>query len=154
MPGNGTTRKQRIDWTKVAANELAQRLAEAVDGASFRVVETESGVARGSLEKIIYGRIKNHPTFQTIDRVADYLKVPVWRVQSWVGMDTDLPGTGDQKAEQQQLSQLLAQRPELAPLLDLLPDLTAEEIRAARAFLESLARQRPRHVPSPEGEGS
>lgn len=149
MPGKGTTRKQRIDWTKIAQNELAQRIAEAVDASSFRIVETESGVARGSLENIVYGRLKTHPELKTIDLLANYFKVPNWRVQAWVGIDADLPGSGDPKANIARISQLVSLRPELAPLLEHLADLTPDEIRAARAFLESLEAQRKHRQPPP-----
>jgi hypothetical protein len=140
-------RKQRIDWTKVADNELARRIGEAIDADSVRGVEEASGVARTSLMNILYGVIRGHPEMKTINALATFFKVPPWRIQEWIGIRVDLPGSGDKRAETLRISQLVAQRPELASLVEQLPDLTADEVRATRAFLEHLISQRTPHVP-------
>jgi transcriptional regulator with XRE-family HTH domain len=151
MPRSPNDRRARLDWSRVASNELAKRLADLADESSFRQLEAKSGVSRKSIENIVYGTIIGHPELTTLSKFAELLEVPVWRVQEMIGMDVELPSRDDAV---KQLSQMVTNRPELAPILPYLAELTPDEIRAARAFLESLRAMRPktRGESSPEGE--
>ena len=152
MPRSPNDRRARLDWSRVAANELTRRLAEAVDNSSFRQVATASGVSRKSIENIVYGIIIGHPELSTLSKFAEYLEVPVWRVQEMIGMDVELPSRDD---DAKRLSQMVTTRPDLAPLLPYLAELNADETRSLRAFLESLRVLRPqRGESSLEGDGA
>lgn len=140
-----------MDWSKVAKNELSRRLAEKVNTDGFRKVTDDSGVSRGSVEHIIYG-LQRLPRMDTVNKLAKYFSLPVWRIIEMAGFEADLPGAGKRGAEEARIAQILINRDDLRPIVEGLGDLTDDEVRAVRAYLEALRSLRPA-APARDGEG-
>ena len=133
----------------VTMTELARKLADEVRASSYRDMQAKTGVSRGSLEKIIRaqppgddGIPNNIPEFATLEKLAAYWKLPLYRVVEMAGVDLGLPRSIDELS--QQLISLATRLPEIEPIVQYLLKLYPEDLRGVVAYLESVDRQNNR----------
>lgn len=134
--------KTRESGLQGAAREsrLAQLLYIEVQQKSIRdVSERGIGISRGVIERFFRGDSVGKLELETYDKIAAYLKLPLWKVLELDGIDVELPSQSDQAAR---LAQLAATNPALAPVLDRLEQLDPEQVRALFVYLEVLERER------------
>lgn len=125
--------------TDHAMSELSRRLAEELKTVSYRDLEARTGVSRGSLENIVREQNTDFPKLETLTKLADYWKLPLWRVIEMAGVDLGLPRAIDETV--QQLSSLSKRLPEIEPIVQYLLKLYPEDLRGVVAYLEALDRQ-------------
>lgn len=128
--------------TEHAMSELARKLAEELKTKSYRDLEGEAHVSRGAIEKIVKGRNEDYPKLETLDKLATYWKLPLWRVIEMAGIGLGLPRSVDELG--QQLMSLARRLPEIEPIVHYLLRLYPEDLRGVVAYLESVDRQRNR----------
>ena len=128
--------------TDRAMSELSRKLTEELKTQSYRDLEAKTGVSRGSLEGIARGQISEFPKLETLDKLATYWKLPLWRVIEMAGIDLGLTRSVSDTIEQ--LNSLAHRMPEIAPIVMYLLKLYPEDLRGVVAYLEALDRQRNR----------
>lgn len=131
-----------IDKTDLAMSELSRKLAEELKNSSYRILEDKTGVSRGSLENIINKTNVDFPKLETLDKLATYFKMPLWRVIEMAGIDLGLNRSVSDTIDQ--LNSLARRMPEIEPIVVYLLKLYPEDLRGVVAYLEALDRQRNR----------
>jgi len=131
-----------IQETDRAMSELSRRIIEELKQTSYRDLEAKTGVSRGSLEGIAREQITEFPKLETLDRLATYWKLPLWRVIEMAGVDLGLPRSVDELG--QQLMSLAQRLPEIEPIARYLLKLYPEDLRGVIAYLETVDRLRNR----------
>jgi transcriptional regulator with XRE-family HTH domain len=114
--------------------DLATFLEEKVQQSSYRQVEQLTGVSRGSLENIIRRRNTEPPELPTLEKLATAYDLPVWRIAEMAGHKLEVP-TGHEAAL---LLQEGMQNPELAELIEIARQLTAEKRKALVSYAQYL----------------
>lgn len=137
--------------TDRAMSELSRKLVDELKTQSYRDLEAKTGVSRGALEGIVREQIKEFPKLETLDKLAAYWKLPMWRVVEMAGIDLGLPRSIDETV--QQLMSLAQRLPEIEPIVQYLLKLYPEDLRGVVAYLEALDRQRNRDA-GWSGEGT
>lgn len=125
--------------TDRAMSELSRKLAGELKTISYRDLESRTGVSRGSLENIVREQNIEFPKLETLTKLADYWKLPIWRVVEMAGVDLGLPRSIDELTRQ--LSSLATRLPEIEPIVQYLLKLYPEDLRGVIAYLEVLDRQ-------------
>jgi transcriptional regulator with XRE-family HTH domain len=128
--------------TASMASELVRRLAEELKTQSYRDLEGKTRVSRGTLEHLVKEQNNDHPKLETLDKLATYWRLPLWRVIEMAGVDLGLPRSIDETV--QQLMGLAKRLPEIEPIVHYLLKLYPEDLRGVVAYLESVDRQRNR----------
>lgn len=128
--------------TDHAMSELSRKLAEELKTISYRDLESRTGVSRGSLENIVREQNVDFPKLETLDKLATYWKLPMWRVIEMAGIDLGLTRSVSDTIEQ--LNSLARRMPEIEPIVVYLLKLYPEDLRGVVAYLEALDRQRNR----------
>lgn len=123
-------------------SELSRRLNEELRTKSYRELEELTHVSRGSLEGIARDQITEYPKLETLDKLATYWKLPLWRVIEMTSIDLGLPRSIDETV--QQLMSLSKRLPEIEPIVQYLLKLYPEDLRGVVAYLEVMDRQRNR----------
>jgi transcriptional regulator with XRE-family HTH domain len=119
--------------------ELAERILSEVESGSYRDFEGKTGVSRGSLENLAKSTNKDYPTLETLDKLAAYWRLPLWRVVEMAGIDLGLAGD---YTIAQQISSLSDRLPAIGPLVQLLLRLHPADLRGVVAYLETVDRLR------------
>lgn len=120
-------------------SELTRKLLEELKTQSYRDLQGKTGVSRGAIEKIV-NEDTEYPELATLDKLATYWKLPMWRVIEMAGVDLGLPRSIDETV--QQLTSLAKRLPEIEPIVQYLLKLYPEDLRGVVAYLEALDRQR------------
>lgn len=120
--------------------ELRRKLQEELKNKSLRDLESQTEVSRGSIDNIVRGENVGYPTLETLDKLATYWGLPVWRVIEMAGIDLGMPRSADETALQ--LKSLMKRLPELELVVQALLTLYHEDVRGVVAYLEALDRQR------------
>lgn len=128
--------------TDLAMSELSRKLSDELRTQSYRDLEGKTGVSRGTLEHLVKERNEGFPLLETLDKLATYWKLPLWRVIEMAGVDLGLPRSIDETV--QQLMSLAGRLPEIEPIVQYLLKLYPEDLRGVVAYLEALDRQRNR----------
>lgn len=128
--------------TDRAMSELSRKLSEELRTISYRDLESRTGVSRGSLENIVREQNVKFPELETLDKLATYFKLPMWRVIEMAGVDLGLTRSISDTIEQ--LNSLARRMPEIEPIVVYLLKLYPEDLRGVVAYLEALDRQRNR----------
>lgn len=126
----------------MAMSELSRKLNEELRTKPYRELESATGVSRGALENIAREQNTDYPKLETLDKLATYWKLPIWRVIEMAGVDLGLTRSVDETI--QQLNSLAARLPEIEPIVHYLLKLYPEDLRGVVAYLEALDRQRNR----------
>lgn len=137
--------------TDRAMSELSRKLLEELKTQSYRDLEAKTGVSRGSLEGIARDQLKEFPKLETLDKLAAYWKLPMWRVIEMAGIDLGLPLSIDETV--QQLMSLAQRLPEIEPIVQYLLKLYPEDLRGVVAYLKALDQQRDQEA-GWSGEGT
>lgn len=95
--------------------DLADFLAAKLAQSNYRDMETLTKVSRGSLESLIKRQNTGLPEIETLTRIAQAYKKPLWEVMHMAGVDLDLPKTPTETA--QRLDALASQVPELGGIV-------------------------------------
>jgi len=124
-------------------SDLAKLIAETLRDRnwSLREADEEIGVSRSALGNIVNGK-NQPPTLVTLDKLATYYRLPLWRVIEMAGIDLGLPRSIDETV--QQLMSLAKRLPEIEPIVQYLLKLYPEDLRGVVAYLEVLDRQHSR----------
>lgn len=122
-------------------SELSRKLIEELKTQSYRDLQGKTGVSRGAIEKLVNEDTK-FPELDTLDKLATYWKLPMWRVIEMAGIDLGLPRSIDETV--QQLTSLAKRLPEIEPIVQYLLKLYPEDLRGVVAYLEALDRQHSR----------
>lgn len=104
-----------VDRT-VTTMDLADFLAEKLKKHSYRELEDEIKVSRGSLENIVKRQNTDFPKIETLTRIALYYKKPLWEVMQMANVDLGLPK--DDAERLKRLAQLIEQHPKLEGALE------------------------------------
>lgn len=99
-----------VDRT-VSAMDLADFLAEKLKKSSYRELEDEIKVSRGSLENIVKRQNIDFPKIETLTRISIYYKKPLWEVMLMANVNLGLPQ--DTPDRLRRLAQLIEQHPNL-----------------------------------------
>jgi transcriptional regulator with XRE-family HTH domain len=126
--------------TDRAMSELSRKIADELKQISYRDLEARTGVSRGSLEHIAREENTDFPKLETLEKLATYWKLPMWRVIEMAGVDLGLPRSVDELG--QQLMSLASRLPEIEPIVQYLLKLYPDDLRGVVAYLESVDRQR------------
>lgn len=126
--------------TDRAMSELSRKLAEELKTVSYRDLQDRTGVSRGSLEGIVREQITEFPKLETLDKLATYFRLPLWRVIEMAGIDLGLTRSVSDTLEQ--LNSLARRMPEIEPIVVYLLKLYPEDLRGVVAYLETLDRMR------------
>jgi transcriptional regulator with XRE-family HTH domain len=126
----------------VVRTELWRKLNEELRLKSYREMEAATDVSRGALENIARGQNTDFPKLETLEKLATYWKLPLWRVIEMAGVNLGLPRSIDETV--QQLSSLAKRLPEIEPIVQYLLKLYPEDLRGVVAYLEALDRSRNR----------
>lgn len=131
------------DEVEASMTDLARLLAEELRKNNWTLRDAEEAM---SVSKSTLGNIQNDeehvPRLETLDKLATYWKLPLWRVIGMAGIDLGLPRSVDELA--QQLTSLACRLPEIEPIVQYLLKLYPEDLRGVVAYLESIDRQRNR----------
>lgn len=125
--------------TNVSTTELSRKLTEELATKSYRDLADKTGISHGTLEHLAKERNEDFPKLETLIKLADYWKLPMWRVIEMAGVDLGLPRSIDETV--QQLSSLSKRLPEIEPIVQYLLKLYPEDLRGVVAYLEALDRQ-------------
>lgn len=120
-------------------SELSQKLIEELQTRSYRDIEDKAGVSRGAIEKIVRGQV-TIPRLETLEKLATYWSLPLWRVVEMAGIDLGLPTAPDDLARQ--LTSLSLRLPEIEPIVHFLLKLHPEDLRGVVAYLQTIDRLR------------
>lgn len=122
-------------------SELSERLRQkmALERLTLRQAEERIGVPRATLGYIL-NNPNSMPQIDTIEAIAGYLELPLWRAMAMVGLDLNLPVDATSQAER--LYQLFQARPQLREALDRLLELTPNDLESVLVFLETQERRR------------
>jgi len=120
-------------------SELARKLTEELKTQSYRDLEGKTGVSRGAIEGIVREELKEFPKLETLDKLATYWNLPLWRVIAMAGIDLGYPQTMDDLSVQ--LTSLAQRLPEIEPIVQYLLKLYPDDLRGVMAYLEALDRQ-------------
>jgi transcriptional regulator with XRE-family HTH domain len=126
--------------TDLAMSELADFLARELKQSSYRDLEIKTKVSRGALENIIGQQNTEFPKLETLEKLAEYYKLPLWRVIEMAGITLGLPVEADNAAKQ--LTSLADRMPQLRPVVAHLLKLHPSDVRGVIAYLETLDRLR------------
>jgi transcriptional regulator with XRE-family HTH domain len=96
--------------------DLAEFLAVQLRTKSYRELETDLQVSRGSLEKIVRRQNKNLPRIETLERIALYYGKELWEVMQMAGVRLGLPQSNIERAKR--LDQLVTRKPALNGLIE------------------------------------
>lgn len=125
--------------TDQAMSELSRRLQEELKTQSYRELADKTGVSHGTLEYLAKERNDDFPKLETLTKLADHWKLPMWRVIEMAGVDLGMPRSINETV--QQLSSLAKRLPEIEPIVQYLLRLYPEDLRGVVAYLEALDRQ-------------
>lgn len=128
--------------TDRAMSELSRKLNEELTTKTYRDLEDKTGVSRGTLEHLAKERNEEFPKLETLDKLATYFKVPLWRMIEMAGIDLGLTRSVSDTIDQ--LNSLARRMPEIEPIVAYLLKLYPEDLRGVVAYLEALDRQRNR----------
>lgn len=104
-----------IDRT-VPAMDLADFLAEKLKKITYRELEDELKVSRGSLENIVKRKNTEFPKIETLTRISTYYDKPLWEVMLMANVNLGLPKDAEDRVKR--LAQLIAQHPKLESALE------------------------------------
>lgn len=107
-------------YKAVQRMDLAEFLRAEVERTSYREVEGKTGVSRGSLENLIKRQNTDLPTIETLVRIANAYKRPLWEVVQMT-VDLELPQSPTERG--QRMAAIVERQPALAGLVDRLQDL-------------------------------
>lgn len=131
--------------TEETMTELADLLKKELrdKGWSYRDAEEPMKLSRSVIGNIITGKKVDGepqtPKLETLDKLATYFKLPLWRVIEMTGVDLGLTRSIDETV--QQLTSLVKRMPEIEPIVQYLLKLYPEDLRGVVAYLELLDRQ-------------
>lgn len=125
--------------TDRAMSELSRKLLEELKTQTYRDLADKTGISHGTLEYLAKEKNEEFPKLETLTKLADYWKLPMWRVIEMAGVDLGLPRSIDETV--QQLSSLAKRLPEIEPIVQYLLKLYPEDLRGVVAYLEALDRQ-------------
>jgi transcriptional regulator with XRE-family HTH domain len=137
------TTSDRGTLVGVAVSELAKRLEREVRESSYREMAEKTKLSHGALEHLVKSRNEEFPKLETLDKLATYWQLPLWRVIEMAGVDLGLPRSIDETV--QQLTSLAKRLPEIEPIVQYLLKLYPEDLRGVVAYLEALDRQHSRN---------
>ena len=109
------------------ANQLRDR------GWSTRDAEKQTGISKSEISDLINERIK--PGLALMVKLARGFETRLWAVMEMAGYDSGVNGALYEQGER--IASLLQTRPDLAPVLDRLPLLTAEDVDVFVAYMEA-----------------
>lgn len=127
---------------EVVQTDLCRKLLDELRTKSYRELESLTDVSRGALENIARGQNTDFPKLETLEKLATYWKLPLWRVIEMAGVNLGLQRSIDETV--QQLSSLAKRLPEIEPIVQYLLKLYPEDLRGVVAYLEALDRSRNR----------
>jgi len=124
-------------------SDLAKLIAKTLRDENWSLRQAEDGmkVSRSALDNILNGK-SQPPRLETLDKLATYYKLPMWRMIEMAGIDLGLPRSIDETV--QQLMSLVKRLPEIEPIVQYLLKLYPEDLRGVVAYLELLDRQHNR----------
>lgn len=124
-------------------SELAKLIAETLRERnwSLREAEEKMDVSRSAIGNIVNGK-SQPPKLETLDKLAIYFKLPLWKTIEMAGIDLGLPRSIDETVLQ--LRSLVVRLPEIEPIVQYLLKLYPEDLRGVVAYLEVLDRQHNR----------
>lgn len=120
-------------------SELSRKLAEELTTQTYRELEEKTHISHGTLEHLAKGRNEDFPKLETLDKLATYWKLPLWRVIEMAGVKLGYPQTMDELSVQ--LTSLAQRIPEIEPIVGYLLRLYPDDLRGVMAYLEALDRQ-------------
>jgi len=106
---------------------------------TLRDAEEAMKVSRSALGNIV-NRKKILPTVDTLEKLATYFKLPLWRTIQMAGIDLGLPREPSDLARQ--LTSLADRIPEIQPIVGFLLKLHPADLNGVIAYLEVLDRRR------------
>lgn len=134
---------------EVCMTDLADMVSREIrdKGWSLREAEEHMKVSRSALGNMINDK-DIVPAMETLEKLATYFKLPLWRVIEMAGIDLGLPRTPSDLA--QQLTSLAGRMPEIEPIVGFLLKLYPDDLRGVVAYLETLDRLRGGDPPKDE----
>lgn len=132
-------------------SELSDRLAAELRQKTYRDLEANTKISRSTLEHLAKGRNDEHPKLETLDKLATYWNLPLWRVIEMTGIDLGYSRSLEELSLQ--LLNLAKRLPEIEPIVQYLLKLYPEDLRGVVAYLESVDRQSDRRR-GRSGEGT
>lgn len=131
-----------LTMPEVTQSELWRKLNEELRTKSYRELEAATGVSRGALENMARAQNTDYPKLETLEKLATYWSLPLWRVIEMAGVKLGLQRSIDETM--QQLISVSKRLPEIEPIVHYLLKLYPEDLRGVVAYLEALDRQRNR----------
>lgn len=122
-----------LDLADLVSREMRER------GWSLREAEDAIKISRSALGNIV-NRKKILPTVDTLEKLATYFKLPLWRTIQMAGIDLELPREPSDQARQ--LTSLADRIPEIQPIVGFLLRLHPADLNGVIAYLETLDRLR------------
>lgn len=121
---------------------LAEFLIREMDKEKWSVLdlEVQTGVSRGALRNILE-KPDAVPTLETLLRLSRRFKLPLWRMVELAGFASGVP-TDTPQGRTARIIALAQAMPQLSDALDLLVELSADEVEGVLAYLEALKRRR------------
>ncbi len=143
---------------ETSMTDLAKLLTEELRNHNWTLREAEEAmkVSRSTLGNILNDD-EMVPRLETLDKLATYWKLPLWRVIEMAGIDLGYPRTMDELS--MQLTNLAQRLPEIEPIVGYLLRLYPDDLRGVMAYLEVLNQQSDRArgwhggQPSPHQQG-
>lgn len=136
--------------TDRAMSELSRKLNQELETKTYRDLEEKTGLSRGTLEYLAKERNEDYPKLETLDKLATYWKLPLWRVIQMADVDLGLLRSIDETV--QQLMSLAKRLPEIEPIVQYLLKLYPEDLRGVVAYLEAVDRQHNRNQGWSDGD--
>lgn len=122
---------------------LQRVMRESEPKVSRRVLEKESGVSRGSLDKILHRQApKKTPDLGTLARLAKWAGIPVADLIRRVGVDPGEDRPSPDEITQRALG-LMLRNPTYREVIEQLLDAPERKIETVRAYLAYLEAQEP-----------
>lgn len=100
--------------------DLAEFLASKLKDKSYRDLESEIKVSRGTIEKIVKRQNKGLPRIETLERIALYYGKELWEIMILAGVRLGLPQNNVERAKR--LEMLVARKPALDSLIERLSE--------------------------------
>ncbi len=125
---------------EASMTDLAKLLTEELRSHNWTLREAEEAmkVSRSTLGNILNDD-EMVPRLETLDKLATYWKLPLWRVIGMAGIDLGYPRTMDELSVQ--LTSLAQRLPEIEPIVQYLLKLYPDDLRGVMAYLEVLDRR-------------
>lgn len=128
--------------TDRAMSELSRKINEELKTKTYRALADETKVSHGTLEYLAKEKNEDFPKLETLEKLATYWGLPLWRVIQMAGIELGLLRSVDELG--QQLMSLAKRLPEIEPIVQFLLKLYPEDLRGVVAYLESVDRQNNR----------